>query len=155
MKKYVHLAIASAGFIGFLPKAPGTIASLATTLVFSIIYYSTYRILPELHVSAVCLIGIIGIITAAEVERQRSDDDPSCVVIDEVAGQLLTFLFLPVNISNLVLGFLAFRIYDIWKPFPVRRMESLKGGIGVMADDMLAGLYANLTLQLINRVLLR
>ena len=72
------------------------------------------------------------------------------MVIDEVAGQLLTFLFLPVNPFNLISGFVLFRIFDIWKPYPIRKLESLKHGVGIMADDLLAGVYGNLILQLIN-----
>jgi phosphatidylglycerophosphatase A len=75
------------------------------------------------------------------------------VVIDEVAGQLATFLFLPFNTINLVLGTLVFRILDIWKPFPIRRLERLGNGVGIMADDLLAGVYANLLLQLMNLLL--
>jgi phosphatidylglycerophosphatase A len=70
-------------------------------------------------------------------------------VIDEVAGQLLTFLFLPVNLLNLVLGTALFRIFDIWKPFPIRKLEPLGNGVGIMADDLMAGIYANLILQII------
>ncbi|MGD0102312.1 MAG: phosphatidylglycerophosphatase A, partial [Acidobacteriota bacterium] len=77
-------------------------------------------------------------------------EDPSFVVIDEVAGQLLTLLFLPVNWLNLVLGFLAFRTFDIWKPFPIRKLESLGEGVGIMADDLLAGVYGNVLLQFLN-----
>ena len=70
-----------------------------------------------------------------------------------MAGQLLAFLFLPINVFNIVLGTMAFRIFDIWKPFPIRKLESLGNGVGVMADDLLAGVYANFVLQLLNYVL--
>ncbi len=153
MRSRISLVIASAFFIGFIPGAPGTCASFAVTLIFSLFCFSSYRLLPELHLSAVCLISIAGIFTAAEVSRNREIRDPSFVVIDEVAGQLLTFLFLPANMLNIILGFVAFRAFDIWKPFPIRRLESLKGGVGIMADDLLAGVYGNLALQLINHML--
>jgi phosphatidylglycerophosphatase A len=142
-------AIASALYIGFIPGMPGTYASIATTLVFGgICYFNGY--VPALHLSAVCLISVIGVLAASKVCRDTGLEDPSLIVIDEVAGQLLTFLFLPVGTLNLVLGTAAFRLFDIWKPFPVRKMESLPGGVGVMADDLMAGVYGNLVLQILN-----
>jgi len=150
MRQRISILIASALRIGFIPGAPGTYASIATTLVFYLVFLVSWRILPSLHLSAVCLITIIGVLTAADVSRHTGEEDPSFVVIDEVAGQLITFLFLPVTGLNLILGTLAFRLFDIWKPYPIRRLEPLKNGVGIMADDLLAGIYANLVLQLVH-----
>ena len=150
MRKRISLILASGFYIGFLPGAPGTYASLATTLAFFSICRVAYRIDPALHLSSVCLISLIGVLVSAETSRQKGLEDPSCIVIDEVAGQLLTFLFLPVNVGNLLLGFVAFRTFDILKPFPIRKLEPLGNGVGIMADDLLAGVYANLVLQLLN-----
>ena len=147
-------AIASALYIGFIPGMPGTYASVATTLVFWGICHFSNGYVPALHLSAVCLISVIGVLAASKVCRDTGLEDPSLIVIDEVAGQLLTFLFLPVTALNLILGTVAFRLFDIWKPFPVRKMESLEGGVGVMADDLMAGIYGNLVLQLINLLLI-
>jgi phosphatidylglycerophosphatase A len=153
MKNRFPLLIASVFYVGFIPGAPGTYASVVTTLGFFLVYFFSHRILPELHVSAVCLITLVGILTSSEVSRTSGIEDPSYVVIDEVAGQLLTFLFLPVNALNLIAGTVAFRVFDIWKPFPIRRLESLGSGVGIMADDLLAGICSNLALQLLNRLL--
>ena len=153
MKSRFSLLIASLFYIGFIPGAPGTYASIVTTLGFLSVYLFSHKIPPELHVSAVCLITLIGILTSSEVSRAGGNEDPSFVVIDEVAGQLLTFLFLPVNSLNLITGTVAFRVFDMWKPFPIRRLESLGSGVGIMADDLLAGVYGNLVLQLLNRFL--
>jgi phosphatidylglycerophosphatase A len=150
MRRRFSIAIASALGIGFIPGAPGTYASLATTVVFFLVFCISWRINPALHVSAICLITLIGVLTASNTSESTGIEDPSFVVIDEVAGQLLTFLFLPVNAFYLILGFLAFRCFDIWKPFPIRKLEALGKGVGIMADDLLAGIYANLVLQLIN-----
>lgn len=106
--------------------------------------------MPELHLSAICLVSVIGVLTSSDATRSTGNEDPSFVVIDEAAGQLLAFLFLPVSAFNLILGTVAFRVFDIWKPFPIRRLESLGKGVGIMADDLLAGVYANLVLQLLN-----
>jgi phosphatidylglycerophosphatase A len=155
MKKGLSLTIASAFYIGFIPGAPGTYASLATALVFIGINFLTHWLFipPVIHLSVVCLISLVGVLASAEVSRNTGIEDPSFVVIDEVAGQLLTFLFLPINSFNLILGLVAFRVFDIWKPFPIRKLESLGQGVGVMADDLLAGVYANLSLHLLNYLL--
>jgi phosphatidylglycerophosphatase A len=150
MRQRISIAIASGLHIGFIPGAPGTYASIATTLGFLLVFLISWRIIAELHLSAVCLITLIGVFTGCDASRSTGMEDPSFVVIDEVAGQLLTFLFLPVNAFNLILGFLAFRFFDIWKPFPIRRLESLGKGVGIMADDLLAGVYANLVLRFLD-----
>ncbi len=150
MKDRLSLIYASAFYIGFIPGAPGTYASIATTLGFFLVYHFYYRISPVLHLSTVCLIALVGVLASAEVRRSRGLEDPRFVVIDEVAGQLVTFLFLPVNAFNLILGTVAFRVFDIYKPFPIRKLEPLGNGVGIMADDLLAGVYGNLVLQAIN-----
>ncbi|MDM7996649.1 MAG: phosphatidylglycerophosphatase A [Acidobacteriota bacterium] len=150
MRQRISILLASAFHIGFIPGAPGTYASIATTLGFYLVFLVSWRILPSLHLSAVCLITILGVLTAADASRHAGNEDPSFVVIDEVAGQLLTFLFLPVTALNLILGTLVFRLFDIWKPYPIRKLEPLKNGVGIMADDLLAGIYANLVLQLVH-----
>jgi phosphatidylglycerophosphatase A len=150
MKTRLSMAFASGLYIGFIPGAPGTYASIATTVVFFLFCHFTHSLVPALHMSIVCLISLIGILASSEVSRTTGLEDPSFVVIDEVAGQLVTFLFLPATAFNLVLGTVVFRLFDIWKPFPIRKLESLAGGTGIMADDLLAGIYGNLVLQLFN-----
>ena len=152
MKGRLSLAIASAFYIGCIPGAPGTYAAVATSLCFFLIHSLSHRISPPLHLSAVCLISLIGVLVSAEVSRSTGLEDPRFVVIDEVAGQLLTFLFLPVTGFNLILGTVAFRAFDIWKPYPIRKLEPLGRGVGIMADDLLAGVYGNLVLQLLNHL---
>lgn len=144
------MTIASAFYIGFIPGIPGTYGSFAAALCFFAVYCFAHGISPALHLSAVCLISLIGVLVSAEVSRNTGNEDPSFIVIDEVAGQLLTYLFLPINAFNLILGFFVFRAFDIWKPFPIRRLEPLGNGVGIMADDLLAGVYGNLVLQFIN-----
>ncbi|MCA1555724.1 MAG: phosphatidylglycerophosphatase A, partial [Acidobacteria bacterium] len=99
---------------------------------------------------------IAGIWAATRCESLLARKDPGAVVIDEVIGQILTFIFLPVNIGAwaIVAGFLAFRMFDIWKPYPIRRLESLEAGLGIMADDVLAGVYAATLLSLLTTVYL-
>jgi phosphatidylglycerophosphatase A len=150
MKYRLSLILASGFYIGFIPGAPGTYASIVTTLGFFLAYHHMHWIPPILHMSAICLISMIGVLTSSIISKNTGVEDPSYIVIDEVAGQLLTFLFVPFSALNWILGTIAFRIFDIWKPYPIRKMESFKNGVGVMADDLLAGIYANLVLQIIN-----
>lgn len=154
MTRRLSLFLATGAWVGRIPGAPGTYGALLATLVYYAVYRMYFRILPELHLSAVCIITAVGVFSSAEVARLSGLRDPGMVVIDEIAGQLTAFLFLPVSLTNLALGFLLFRLFDIWKPYPIRRLERLEGGVGIMADDLLAGVYANLVLQLIHWKLL-
>ncbi len=155
MKRRIPLLLASGFYIGMIPGAPGTYASAATTIVFYLAHRSFGRIDPALHMSVLCTVTIVGVLSAAAVARSTGDDDPGIVVMDEIAGQLLTFLFLPVTVLTLVLGTAFFRLFDIFKPYPIRKLEHLPGGVGIMADDLLAGVYANLLLQAAVRFVLR
>lgn len=133
--------IATLGPVGHLPKAPGTWGSAATVIAcpFLFIPFSlTVRLI------IIAAIFIIGAWAAGRAEKTFGKKDPGCVVIDEVAGQLVTFLFFPGLLTwHVLAGFLLFRLFDITKPFPVKRAEHwLPGGWGVMIDDVMAGLYA-------------
>ncbi len=155
MKKHLSLLFATGLYIGLIPGAPGTYASIATSLVFYLTWRVSHGIVPSLHLSITCLIAAIGIFAAAEVSRQCGVEDPGIVVIDEVAGQLVTFLFLPVGTFNLIAGTVLFRGFDIWKPLFIRKLEPLPNGVGIMADDLLAGVYANVVLQILNWLMRR
>ena len=155
MKQRLSLIFSSGCFVGMIPGAPGTYASVATSLLFYAAYRISYRIPPELHASVLCLVTFLGTLASAETSRNSGDEDPQFIVIDEVAGQLLTLIFLPVSLLNLVVGTALFRIFDIWKPFPIRKLEPLGNGVGIMADDLMAGIYANLILQIINWAAIR
>jgi len=97
---------------------------------------------------------VIGIIASAKVEKAIGDD-PSIVVIDEVVGQWISLLFLPVSVWSIVSAFFLFRIYDIFKPSPAREAESMKNGWGIMMDDVVAGVYANVTTRVVLFVVAR
>jgi phosphatidylglycerophosphatase A len=155
VKRRIPLLLASGFYIGLIPGAPGSYASAATTIVFYLVHRSFGRIDPALHLSVLCAVTLVGVLSAAAVARAKGDDDPGIVVIDEIAGQLLTFLFVPVTVLTLVLGTAFFRLFDIFKPYPIRKLEHLPGGVGIMADDLLAGVYANLLLQAAARFVLR
>ncbi len=111
--------------------------------------------LPEITVKAVVLgiilsavLFIIGVPAATVVERFEGKDSGK-IVIDEIVGQILTFAFIPFSGVNIISGFVLFRIFDIWKPYPINISQKLPKGWGIMIDDVLAALYANIVLRLI------
>ncbi len=137
--------IASLGPLGFFPVAPATFASLVLALFY-------YRFVPgdrpvTLEVAVLVAVTAIGVWAAGIAER-RWGHDASHIVIDEAAGMVVTLFMMPGGLRVAALGFLFFRIFDILKPFPGRRAESLPGGWGVMTDDLIAGVYAHLALRL-------
>lgn len=155
--------VATAGCLGYIPLAPGTWGSLAGLLIYWLfirratpfapfLYHrgGLAYVMPYIYLIAIVAIVVsaVGIWAAAEMSRESGDHDPQFVVIDEVSGQMLTYLaaLAPANWKYLLLGFILFRAFDIWKPFPARQAESLPGGWGIMADDWVAGIYAALGL---------
>jgi phosphatidylglycerophosphatase A len=104
---------------------------------------------PALEVGLIVALFAIGIWAGTTAERYFGGIDPGPVVIDEVVGMLITLAFVPVGWIGAVVGFVLFRVFDVIKPFPARRFEALHGGLGVMADDAMAAIYANLSLRLL------
>ncbi|MCS6874472.1 MAG: phosphatidylglycerophosphatase A [Pyrinomonadaceae bacterium] len=154
--------------IGYLPLIPGTLASAFTVGIYFFIAsfelsliehliasgYAREKILAWLHFFNLlvflvfCLVGIWASGIAVDVLK---DKDPKQAVIDEVIGQMITFLFVPfsLNLGVLMAGFVLFRIFDIWKPYPINSLQNLPSGLGVCADDILAGVYAGVVLSFI------
>jgi phosphatidylglycerophosphatase A len=140
----VALLLATGLGAGYGPIAPGTwgsipgvIASVALTRLLG----------PWGAVAGLAAVTIVGLWAADRTAAFLGAKDPGLVVIDEVAGQMVTLLFLPQRLGVLAVGFFLFRLFDVWKPWPARRLEDLPGGAGIMADDLAAGLYGNLVLQ--------
>lgn len=133
---------------GYSPVAPGTAGSLvASAVLFSLYHFDISISLLSLIVATI-ITTIIGVIATDAVEAEWGKD-PSKVVIDEVAGILVAVICVPLNPATIIASFVLFRIFDIWKPLGIRKLEDFKGGIGVMADDLLAGVYANIVLQIL------
>ena len=145
--------IASLFYVGFIPGMPGTYGSILTALVYWGAVRASGGIGPWLHLEIICLLAIVGVAASAEISRKTGLKDPSFIIIDEAAGQMTTLLLVPATGLNIVLGIVAFRLFDIWKPYPIRKLERPGMGIGVMADDLLAGIYGNVVLQIINLLL--
>jgi phosphatidylglycerophosphatase A len=117
--------------------ASGTVGSFVTVVAIWLLPVTPLRIL----VALVAVI-LVGAWAGSRVERVLGKKDPGVIVIDEVAGMLLSVILLPPTVPVLVTAFLLFRLFDIWKPFPARESQALTGGVGVMVDDLIAGLYA-------------
>jgi len=136
--------------VGRLRPGPGTWASAATVLLWAAI---ASKLGPSLRTSAVIglavLITLIGIPAATLVSRASATKDPQFVVIDEVAGQLITLIAVPLAWKTFLVGFILFRVFDILKPPPVRQLERLPEGTGIALDDVAAGTYALAVMQLL------
>ena len=128
-----------------MPKVPGTFGTLAAIPLAIAINY-----LGAVYGALTLVIFILVAVLASEFSRKLiGREDPPEIVIDEAAGFSVTLFLLPLSWFSLSLGFLLFRLFDIFKPFPIRRLEKIKGGIGIVLDDLLAGVYANLVLRLV------
>lgn len=140
----IAIALATALGAGFAPKAPGTFGSAVGLLLWWLLPAS-----PVVQLVAIVVVFAAGAWSGSVAERHFSKSDPGQVVIDEVLGQLITMWMNPVGWGGALLGFLLFRLMDIVKPYPANRLEALHGGLGIMADDAMAGIYANLALRLL------
>jgi phosphatidylglycerophosphatase A len=129
---------------GYGPIAPGTWGSLpGLAIAWGLDRWAgRWAVL-----GGACFFAFAGVWAAGRAEGLLGEKDPGRVVVDEIAGQLVTLLFLPMTVQVLVAAFLLFRVLDVWKPWPADRLESLPGGSGIMADDLMVGLYANLLLH--------
>ena len=143
----IHRLISTCLGIGYTPKGGGTVAAIAACIVWYMLGTGGNESL-FLEIAATGIIFAVGVYSADQVEAAWGKDS-SKVVIDEVAGMCLTLIWIPVNWQNVCVGLVLFRFFDIAKPLYIRKMEKLKGGWGVMLDDMLAGLYSNIILHLI------
>ena len=168
-KDYLALAIATCG-VGYLPLAPGTWGSLVGVGVYCFVravamkfffgiggsrnfnllhvYYGVIAI----ELFAILAISLAGTWAASRTEKLSGKKDPGRVVIDEVAGQFIALIPVPFVLGTawwtVILAFILFRFFDIVKPYPARRLESLEAGLGIMADDIVAGVYAAIVVAL-------
>jgi len=150
--RFVALALATSAGVGYIPFAPGTFGSLVGLLLWWLVPSNVL-----FQLALIAILFVAGSWSGSVAERHFGSTDPGPVVIDEVLGMLVTLFLNPVTWVGALLGFLLFRVSDIVKPFPANKLEQLHGGIGVMADDLMAAVYANLALRIIlavsNRVI--
>ena len=149
--KTIYKLTATAFGAGYSPFAPGTMGAIVGCLALWL--FEKYNLIsttstPFLFIGLIVIVTVMGIIATDKLEDEWGKD-PSKVVLDEVIGMWITMMFVPLSFLNILIGFGLFRFFDIAKPLGIRKLEQLKGGVGVMADDILAGIYANIVLQII------
>lgn len=135
--KHFNFWIATFLGIGKIPFAPGTWASLAAApLFYPLLEY------PLIHLATLVAVYFLGVYSSGEYAKNIGQVDPSSAVIDEVLGMGVAMLAIPRQWPFILMAIVLFRLFDIWKPYPIRRIEKLPGGWGIMTDDLVAGLYA-------------
>lgn len=137
--------IATFGYAGYFPIAPGTAGSAAALWLYALVRWLAA---PAAELAIIAAVLVIGVWAAHGVERALNLKDPGIVVIDEVLGMLMTLAFMPLSLWGILAAFLVFRVLDVIKPFPARRLEHLPGGFGIMADDAMAGVYGHLLMRI-------
>ena len=147
----VALAIATVGYSGFFPIAPGTLGSAVGILLWALARMMGAG--PATEIATVVALLAVGAWSATVAEGRLGTTDPGPVVIDEVMGMWVTMVAAPFTWRVALAGFLLFRVFDIVKPPPARQLEKVHGGWGVMLDDLAAGVYAWVGLALLTRVL--
>lgn len=152
---YIRRVFASLFFLGFFPIASGTVGSAAAvSLIWYLKNHKNFQFLfnsnGQIYWWILCIVLTgLSIIFSSRAEETFGDEDPKEVIIDEFAGQFITFLFVPITLKTLILGFFLFRFFDIIKPYPVADMQDLSDSVGITMDDVLAGIYANCSLLFI------
>jgi phosphatidylglycerophosphatase A len=130
--------------IGFFPIAPGTATSLVFVLAYKFYLYSLHW---AVFMGLLILLYFFGAMASTSYSASLKEKDPRRITIDEAAGQLLPMFLLPPTWTNMAIAFLLFRIFDILKPFPIRRTEAFPRGWGIMTDDIVAGLYTGILIN--------
>jgi phosphatidylglycerophosphatase A len=172
LSDYFALTFATWG-VGYIPGAPGTYGSAVGVGIYVLVQSMSERVfafalargwsvevLESFRMAFMLLliaaVTLLGVWAASRTEKLLGRKDPGIVVADEVAGQLITFLFVPFYSAwwVIITGFALFRLFDIWKPYPIRRLESLESGLGIMADDVLAGIYAAIVMSFVTSIYL-
>ena len=149
MKSVVRLASTFFG-AGYFPVAPGTFASLEAALIYG---FAARRLAPLPDLLLLAAVVLVGTAAADSFARTLNEKDPRPVVIDEIVGQGAALFLCPAGWPWIAGGFFLFRVFDVLKPWPIRRLERLPGGWGIMADDVLAGVFTALVLQGIRGIL--
>lgn len=145
-KKRVYEFLATWFYTGYSPYAPGT-AGTAGGMVLYVFVLS--GVTPVMYIVSSLFITAVAIAVSSEVARQTEENDPQKIVIDEVAGYMIAMAFIPYDIFYAIAGFFLFRFFDIIKPFPCRMLERLRGGYGIVLDDVGAGVWTNICLHIV------
>lgn len=147
MKKRIIDFLATGAYVGYTPKMPGTAGTLwGIPIVYILSCYGQY----EYAIATVVFFVFASIISGAS-EKDFGGKDPSKVIIDEILGFMVAFFLIPFTLINVIIVFLLFRFFDILKPFPISYLDKrVRGGVGIVLDDAVAGIFANIIMHLIN-----
>ncbi len=140
-------------YTGYFPKAPGTFATLLTAGIYLILSSSLVAVNQTVLWIIAVATTLLSVLFSDFAERELGHDDGR-IVIDEVCGYFIAVLMLPQTILTAGLAFVLFRFFDIVKPFPVKQLQRLTGGLGITADDVMAGILSNVILQIMYRFVL-
>jgi len=147
MRKGIAKLIATVFYVGLIPIAPGTFGTIAAIPLFYALSFTPLY----LYLAITVLIILISVWASGVAEEIFGRTDPGEIVADEVCGYLVTMILVPVTLGNIFFGFLLFRLFDIAKPYPIRKFERLPGGWGIVMDDVMAGVYSCITLHILGR----
>ena len=147
IRNYIIKISSTFFYIGYLPFIPGTFGSLAGLFLFYLLKGSI-----AVYLLFVLPLIILGYMVAGKAEEIFQQKDARCIVIDEVCGMLLSLIFIPADLKLALIAFIIFRLLDALKPYPAGLLQDLKGSIGVMSDDIVAGIYTNIVLQVAFRL---
>jgi phosphatidylglycerophosphatase A len=134
-------------YVGFIPAAPGSLASLLGVFVCLILSNNLFA-----YLMTFAVVTALGFLTGTAMEKLAKEKDPGCVVIDEVSGMMIALFLLPMTVPVLWTTFFLFRAFDMFKIYPANLLEKRHGSVGIMMDDIVAGIYTNLTMQVAVRV---
>ncbi|MFA5411126.1 MAG: phosphatidylglycerophosphatase A [Candidatus Omnitrophota bacterium] len=134
-------------YVGYLPLIPGTFGSIAGLFLFYLLHHNAF-----IYAASLLALMLLGFLTCGEAEQIFQKKDARYIVIDEVIGMLLSLLFIPYDIKLVVIAFFLFRLLDTLKPYPAGKLQGLRGSIGIISDDIIAGLYTNIILQAVLRL---
>ncbi|MBI4981659.1 MAG: phosphatidylglycerophosphatase A [Candidatus Omnitrophica bacterium] len=147
IKDFIVKFFASCFGVGFLPLIPGTFGSVVGLFLFYLVRNNTAS-----YILATIVVIVLGFLLSGSAERAVGKKDARCIVIDEVSGIMISFLFIPFEIKFVIFGFFVFRLLDTLKPYPAGKLQCLNGSAGVMLDDLIAGIYTNIVLQMVFRL---
>lgn len=134
-------------YLGYFPLVPGTFASIIGVFLFYFVKDSVF-----IYMLSTLLLLFLGFLVTGEAEKLFGTKDASCIVLDEISGMFLSLIFIPYDMKPVIIAFVLFRILDMLKPYPAGKLQDLKGSIGIMGDDIVAGLYTNIILQVVLRL---
>ncbi len=149
MKRWIAQTIATFFYLGYSPFAPGTVGTLGAIALFYLLSHFSALVYTLFSLG----FTVASVWASGEAESMFGKTDPGQIVADEVCGYLVTMFLIPPSLRNIILGFFLFRFFDVIKPPPARRLEHLPGGFGIVMDDIFAGIYSNIILQVVIRVI--